>query len=493
MKGLILKRDVDLTAAHRAFPYQLEAFEAVKDLECAAIFHEQGLGKTKIAIDLLLYWLSEQIVDSVLLVTKGGLVANWQREFRTHTKIRPRILTQDRKANFAALNSPVRVYLCHYEVIKSEEKRLSLFLKTRRVGIILDESQKFKNPDSGISKSLFRLSELFTKKVIMTGTPLANRPYDIWSQIYFLDRGASLGSDFEKFKADFDITSDISVNSEKRAAFERNLSGLSKRISDFAVRKTKAGANISLPRKEFHQIIAEWETAQEEIYRSIRDQMRVIVVREGLPTEENAEALLKRLLRLVQIAANPRLIDESYNGIPGKLEALIELLEPVMRDNEKAIVWTSFTENADWLAKEFRGYGTAKLHGKMAMSDRNRAVELFMADPKRRVLIATPGAAKEGLTLTVANHVIFYDRSFSLDDYLQAQDRIHRISQERTCHVYNLIMRDSVDEWVDVLLRIKELAARFGQGDIQEDEYLAAADYTFSDVLNKVLAIEADH
>ena len=73
---------------------------------------------------------------------------------------------------------------------------------------------------------------------------------------------------------------------------------------------------------------------------------------------------------------------------------------------------------------------------------------------------------KEGLTLTVANHAVFYDRSFSLDDYLQAQDRIHRISQEKPCHVKNLVAAGTVDCWVDALLAAKHLAAQLGQGDI---------------------------
>jgi len=76
--------------------------------------------------------------------------------------------------------------------------------------------------------------------------------------------------------------------------------------------------------------------------------------------------------------------------------------------------------------------------------------------------VATPGAAKEGLTLTVANHAVFFDRSFSLDDYLQAQDRIHRISQTQTCFVWNLIGSDTIDEWVDSLLTAKRLAAQTG-------------------------------
>jgi SNF2 family DNA or RNA helicase len=75
--------------------------------------------------------------------------------------------------------------LAHYEVIKKEEKRLRVWLKTRRVAIILDEATKIKNPQAALTKSFFRLSPLFTKRVIMTGTPSANRPYDVWAPVFF--------------------------------------------------------------------------------------------------------------------------------------------------------------------------------------------------------------------------------------------------------------------------------------------------------------------
>ncbi len=112
-----------------------------------------------------------------------------------------------------------------------------------------------------------------------------------------------------------------------------------------------------------------------------------------------------------------------------------------------------------------------------------------MTDPECRILLATPGAAKEGLTLTVANHVIFFDRSFSLDDYLQAQDRIHRISQTKICYVHNLIMEDSIDEWVDILLKSKELAAQLAQGDISLEFYRSQMTYEFGDILREILGL----
>jgi len=152
------------------------------------------------------------------------------------------------------------------------------------------------------------------------------------------------------------------------------------------------------------------------------------------------------------------------------------------------IVWSSFTKNVDWLSELFRKYGAVKIHGKMAIRERNASVDHFSKDANRRVLVATPAAAKEGLTLTAADSAIFYDRSFSLDDYLQAQDRIHRISQNDTCYVYNLCLRDSIDEWVDSLLAGKHLSAQLAQGDIEQPEYELSADYEFLQTLRAVLA-----
>jgi len=126
----------------------------------------------------------------------------------------------------------------------------------------------------------------------------------------------------------------------------------------------------------------------------------------------------------------------------------------------------------------------------MSYPDRGKALSAFKTDPDTKVLVATPGAAKEGLTLTVANHAIFFDRSFSLDDYLQAQDRIHRISQTRTCFVTNIIAEGTVDGWVETLLSAKRLAAMLAQGDITRDQYEAEASYTFGEMVRDVLGLE---
>jgi SNF2 family DNA or RNA helicase len=486
-------RPADFTAKHRGFVYQVEALEAVKDLPFSAVFHEQGLGKTKIGVDLALYWLTHDIVDSVIIVTKKGLLRNWKDELAVHTHLEPRLLSQDKRANFFAFNSPARIYLAHYEVLKSEQKRLALFLRTRRVGILLDEAHKIKNPDSSIAKVLFSLRTGFTRRLIMTGTPVANRPYDLWSQIRFLDGGVALGPDFKDFKRDLDLTNELVSDPYRVDRFQRALAGVFAKIAPFTVRETKDTVEISLPEKELRNIEVELESRQSEIYKRFQKDLSAIVVKGGKAVLDDAEEMLKRLMRLVQVASNPALVDDSYRAIPGKFEILLNLIHAAVDVGEKMIVWTSFTDNVDWLARELTDFGAVRVHGKRSIFERDLAIKRFKTDSTCKILIATPAAAKEGLTLTIANHAVFYDRSFSLDDYLQAQDRIHRISQTRSCYVTNLIGSNTIDEWVDVLLAAKHLAAQLGQGDITLDEYSKQATYTYGAMIRDVLGLDGNH
>lgn len=138
MKKIHLFKEPDLMAKYDAFPYQKEAFEAVKDLEYAAIFHEQGLGKTKIAIDLLLYWLEKTDIDTVLIVTKKQLVANWIREFKDHTSLKPQKVDTNKISNYYVFCGPSRAVITNFEMLISEKEQFTLFLKTRNVAIIID-------------------------------------------------------------------------------------------------------------------------------------------------------------------------------------------------------------------------------------------------------------------------------------------------------------------------------------------------------------------
>ena len=102
-----------MDAKKNAFDYQENAVKSKRDLEYSAVFHEQGLGKSKIAIDTILYWLQVRVIDTILLIAKKTLVHNWVRELKNHTHIEPLLITNDAKSNFYVFNSPSRLVLTH--------------------------------------------------------------------------------------------------------------------------------------------------------------------------------------------------------------------------------------------------------------------------------------------------------------------------------------------------------------------------------------------
>ena len=375
--GFKLRRPPSLNAKHDAYPYQLDAVRAVKSLPYAAIFHEQGLGKTKIAIDLMLFWLGDDVVDTVFVVTKKMLVRNWLDELANHSYVTPRVLSGDRRDNSIALNSPVLVYVLNYEVVATNVELIREFLRTCRVGAILDESQKIKNPEARLAVCFHSIAAGFERRVIMTGTPSANRPYDIWSQVKFLDDGRALGESYARFREEHDLPG--AIGKSEASQYARRLAAIMVRIRSFSVRETKRTAGLQLPDKVIRTHLVKMAPRQAAIYEFYRDSLAGELRDDLDGVLDDAESILKRLLRLVQCASNPVLIDNTYTEYPGKFPILLTVLEKVHRAGEKAVVWTRFVDNVEWLAVHLRKYEPQTVHGRMSVDRRNESIGRFKA------------------------------------------------------------------------------------------------------------------
>tara|TARA_B100000767_G_scaffold22107_1_gene19744 strand:- start:2980 stop:4440 length:1461 start_codon:yes stop_codon:yes gene_type:complete len=483
--GLARKNPV-LRLKKTAFAFQQDAVNLIKDKEYFAIFHEQGLGKTKIAIDLTFNWLQEDKVDSVLIVCKKSLINNWIHELEFHGNLPPVLLTNEKDDNLYKFNTPGFIYLCNYELIRSSLDNFEAFFRNRRIGIILDESTIIKNPKSKMSKALHHLAPHTSKRLIMTGTPVANRPFDYWSQIYFLDFGERLGTNFDKFRDDYDLRNDLNNSYASQLIFKNALKDLRERLSDCFIRETKKTAGIELPGKRFIEIPVTMDAHQENLYRDMQIELSAEILKDGKLIEENVEVILKRLLRLNQVSSNPGIIDESYNLNPPKLKETLKIINKAKSENSKIIVWTNFVKNVDFIVRRI-GSNAVGIHGGKDLEERNTLIKSFQKDADIDVLVATPGVAKEGLTLTEANYAIFFDRDFSLDSYLQAQDRIHRMTQEKTCFIYKLLATNSIDYWIDALIEAKKIVARYSQGDIDDKEFDENIRYDFVEILKEIL------
>jgi SWI/SNF-related matrix-associated actin-dependent regulator of chromatin subfamily A-like protein 1 len=325
--------------------------------------------------------------------------------------------------------------------------------------LILDESHRIKTPGAKTTKAILELRQHASRRYILSGTPVANKPDDLWTQILFLDDGDRLGTSFEQFKQRYHADGGY-----------RDLSDLRGRIASLSLRRTKAGS-LDLPGKTYTRIEVDLAPIQQSMYESMRTQLELYVrSMDGDEVVRSGEAILARLVHLAQIASNPALLDSGYGETPAKVTELDRLLEARLtrRDEQKVIVWSSFVGNLETLSRRYSKWAPVTIHGDVSSEQRDAAVKAFKTDPHTRLLLANPAAAREGLTLTESNLAIYMDRTFNLTDYLQSQDRIHRISQTRNCEIVLLIGRQTVDEFIDYTLDQKHRLARYTQNDTDD-------------------------
>lgn len=459
--------------------HQRKGTKFLRNNERAGLFDEQGLGKSKQLIDAIAAEVAIGSIQGAVIVCPNGLKSNWAAEIQKFSTLPHTVFGSGRSArrsSFAAMRATF--YIINYEAIPAELPSLKALLQFKPMAVILDESHRIKTPDAKVTKAIHRLRQYAARRYILSGTPVANRPEDLWSQMYFLDDGKALGETFESFQKKY----------KAGTTGYRRMEELRDRISAQTLRRTK-DKSLNLPAKSFTRVQVTLAKKQREMYDQMREELELLVRKlTGAQVVEQAEAILARLVRLAQLASNPALLDADYREQSAKIACLRKLLAKYLRrPGSKVIVWTSFVDNIRVLMKTLAEYGPVCIHGELDNTARDRAVRGFKQDAEVRILIANPAAAREGLTLTEANVAIYLDRTFNLVDYLQSQDRIHRISQTKPCEVVILLAKNTVDEFIDFSLEQKHRLARFAQSDTDQ---ISAADLALEkpDVLRALLS-----
>jgi len=438
------------------FDHQRKGTKFLRENERAGLFDEQGLGKSKQLIDAIAAAIAAGSIKGGVIVCPNGLKSTWAGEVQKFSTLPYIVFGSGRSARrnaFTAMRAAF--YIINYEAVPAEMPSLKALLQFKPMALILDESHRIKTPEAKVTKAIHKLRTYAKRRYILTGTPVANKPDDLWSQMYFLDDGQALGDNFEGFQRNF-----------KAGAGYQRMDELRDKIATRTLRRTKE-ESLRLPPKTYTRIRINLAPKQGEMYERMREDLELWVRKmSGAEVLEQADAILSRMVRLAQLSSNPALLDADYKEVPAKLAELDALLKKYLANPErKVIVWTSFVENVRGLARRFKKYRPVVIYGEVDNVTRDKSVRAFKGDPGVRLLIANPAAAREGLTLTEANVAIYLDRTFNLVDYLQSQDRIHRISQTKPCEVVLLIARNTVDEFIDFSLEQKHRLARFAQSD----------------------------
>ncbi len=440
-----------------SLPHQVAGTEFLRRNQRAALFDEQGLGKSKQLIDAVTAEIEAGSIRGAVIICPNGLKANWAEEVERFSASLFAVFGSGRKVRRVAFRSlRAAFYIINYEAVAAELPSLRALLRFKPMALVLDESHRIKTPDSKVTRAVLQLRTDAQRRYLLTGTPVANKPEDLWSQVFFLDDGAALGATFEEFRIRY-----CGVQGGYQSVDD-----LRDRVARLALRRMKSEA-VQLPPKEFVRVAVDLAPKQRLLYDRMRNELALWV--RSLSGEEvlhEADAILARMVRLAQLASNPGLLDSAYTETPGKFVALDSALAMLSKEGgKKAIVWTSFVENVRVLKTRYSELSPVTLYGDMDNAERSRAVRAFRRDPQVRLLVANPAAAREGLTLTEASLAIYLDRTFNLVDYLQSQDRIHRISQTRPCEIVLLLATSTIDEFIDFSLEQKHRLAKFTQKD----------------------------
>jgi len=515
----------------KPYDHQLEAFKAITRLKGkAGLFLDMGLGKTKVVVDFNSYAFLSGFCTRVLVIAPLSVLGVWEREIAAHTpdsvpySIRRLTGTSEHKAkilhrlNIYASEEKITWILINYEAIWRGEfgqssKKMSkkknpanVFAALQKFSfdmVVTDESSKIKDPTANQSKAAHKLAVGARMRLALTGTPIANNPLDLFSQIKFVDehvfftevvddtpmhfQGQAIKTTDKRSSADV-IRKPMTWSEFKQTYAEwggfegrqvrsyKNLDDLYGKVRRVSFIRRKEEC-LDLPEKVFETIPIVLSDVTRKAYEQMsidmialveESDLRIKTINEtgidpktGEEVKENmrrgrtmaiAQFVIVQILRLYQLACG-FIVDVEKNIVTlgqEKLDVTMELVDELMQAGEKVVIFARFQHDVKRLtaALTSKHIDHVAVWGGVSERERTAGVARFQSDPKCKVVVCQIAAGSLGITLHAARTVIFYSLDYSHQNYAQACDRIHRIGQERKCLYYLLVAQDTIEEVV---------------------------------------------
>jgi SNF2 family DNA or RNA helicase len=446
-------------------PYQLYGYSWLAFLRKwgmgACLADDMGLGKTIQTISLLLHekGTKKKLSAPVLLIAPTSVVTNWEREIG---RFAPGLQTYIHRGASRMRGEEMRdavkgqdVVLTSYPIARLDAES---FQSTKWLAVILDEAQNIKNPEAKQTQAIRKINAEF--RIALTGTPVENRLSELWSIMHFLNPGY-LGA-HKSFRENFSLPIE-------RYQDEEAIKQLKQLTAPFILRRVKTDPRVisDLPEKVETKVYCSLTEEQATLYEAVvQDVMKKIEEEDGI---KRRGLVLSMMMQLKQICNHPvqylhqkrkGSADVTLDNRSGKLERLGELLEEVLADNDRALIFTQFAEMgemlAEYLPKAF-GAATQFLHGGTSAKMRDQMVNRFQEDEHAPpIFILSLKAGGTGLNLTRANHVFHFDRWWNPAVENQATDRAFRIGQKRNVQVHKFVTTGTLEEMIDDMIESKK-------------------------------------
>ena len=440
-------------------PDQLKNLKKLCSLKASASFSVPGAGKTTEALAFYAFH-KEDRKTPLLVISPPSAFISWEDEIKqcfsgnptisrlrgTVSEIKDKI---DESPQHAIINYDALRNIQKFDLIKR------FILNNDDLVVVLDESHKSKG--ANISQIIASLAPYINFKMILTGTPMPQAPSDLRSQFNFLyprEHIVSDGSLIEKFQPLYVRTTKGDLGLE---------------AIEYKLIKVK-------PKEAFSIFFEEYFVKNIQLGSTLEDILSI-------------KSFKKAVLRYIKLLSNPRLCEDiifnldpvlasriSSEGDGAKMEELLKRANELIERGEKVLIWSNFIDNVELIAKKF-GSKAEFIHGGVPIGSDDEQLEIydtrdmkirrFKEDPQCMVLVANPAAAAESISLHEhCNHALYLDRTYNAGQFLQSQDRIHRLiakdkEKKKYIDIFALDIAGCVDEKVHLALnrKIENMAA----------------------------------
>lgn len=493
--------------ARSLYPLQLLSAYHMAFSQNACNFSVPGAGKTSIVYGAYAYLHNLPIddpkhVERLLIVGPLSSFGPWELEYEECFGRAPKSkrlvggVNKADKQDYLISKHPAELTLISYASLISLQKEIGFFLRTNRVMVVLDEAHKAKNSSGGIiAQAVLEMSKYSKSRIVLTGTPAPNGYEDIYNMFKFIWPNKNvMGFEVNQLR-------DITATGDSA-----RVSRLIDSISPYFIRIRKSDLNIP-PATAHPPIYVPMGPLQQRIYDFVEKKyMDEFMTGGTVDTSSRFKAALARarMIRLMQAASDPAMLktplhdffeDEEFpieayqaiddsdvlksildyeaNEVPAKYFAVKQLVDDILTNDGKVVIWATFIHTIQGLKRYLEGQGIPcqELYGATPVEregtdddefvlTREKIVKAFQhPDCPFKVIIANPFAVAESISLHKACHnAIYIERSFNAAHFVQSKDRIHRYGLEPSTvtNYYYVLSRDTVDETIDTRLAEKE-------------------------------------
>ncbi|PVD51188.1 ATP-dependent helicase [Terrimonas sp.] len=426
-------------------PYQQKGYEWLLLLNeigaGACLADDMGLGKTLQSIAAIVSYITQQPSSKNIIICPSSLIYNWQKEFERFAPAIQTIVYHGVNRKKEILTEPEhQVIITTYSTMRNDVDDIA----QQGYGMaVIDESHNIKNPSTQIAQAVMKIRADF--RLALSGTPVVNNTFDLYSQLNFVVPGLFGSREF--FKREYADPIDSWQDEEKVIA-------LKKLTAPFILRRTKEQVAKDLPDKTESILWCDMNGLQRSVYEDILQQTRksifLEVEKNGL--SKSKFSILQGMTKLRQVCSSPLLLPEDDKQVPCsesvKMQVLMDELTNIL-SSHKALVFSQFSSMLHLLAEECgkRGFDYYHFDGQTPPVKRAEMVEAFQ-QPGNTVplFLISLKAGNTGLTLTAADYVFLFDPWWNTAVEDQAVDRTHRIGQTKNVFAYKMICKDTIEE-----------------------------------------------